>query len=178
MPIFFVEKMWKAFAVQKLFSSLQQKNFSVFGYKVVKHLTSWPLNELFKLTMLWTTGPWLLKVSAVYASWMANSFKSYQHNNHSNLEWDNTVHLSFMKHWSMPWEYTMTISCISQYNSFGWKASKCTKVLWKVKASQMLGTPPLETYFTHWFSLADLFFLFITPGQGQLNPMGHETKFL
>ena len=33
------------------------KNFSVFGYEVVKHLTSWPLNELGKLTMLWTTGP-------------------------------------------------------------------------------------------------------------------------
>ena len=33
------------------------KNFSVFCYKVVKHLTSWPLNELVKLTMLWTTGP-------------------------------------------------------------------------------------------------------------------------
>ena len=28
------------------------KNFSVLGYKVVKHLTSRPLNELVKLTML------------------------------------------------------------------------------------------------------------------------------
>ena len=34
------------------------KNISVFGYKVVKYLRSWPLNELVKLTMLWTTGPW------------------------------------------------------------------------------------------------------------------------
>ena len=33
------------------------KNISVFGYKVVKHLTSWPLNELVKLTMFWTTWP-------------------------------------------------------------------------------------------------------------------------
>ena len=33
------------------------KNFSVFVYKVIKHLTNWPLNELVKLTMLWTTGP-------------------------------------------------------------------------------------------------------------------------
>ena len=48
--------MWEAFAVQKSFSYLFNKNFSVFGYKV-KHLTSWPLNELVKLTMLWTTGP-------------------------------------------------------------------------------------------------------------------------
>ena len=39
------------------FSHFLTKNFSVFGYKVVKHLTSWPLNELVKLTMLWTTGP-------------------------------------------------------------------------------------------------------------------------
>ena len=33
------------------------KNISVFGYKAAKHLTSWPLNELVKLTMLWTTVP-------------------------------------------------------------------------------------------------------------------------
>ena len=41
----------------KSFSHFCNKNFSVFGYKVIKHLTSWPLNELVKLTMLWTTGP-------------------------------------------------------------------------------------------------------------------------
>ena len=57
MPIFFVEKMWEAFAVQKPFLIFSTKNISVFGNKVVKHLTSWPLNELVKLTMLWTTGP-------------------------------------------------------------------------------------------------------------------------
>ena len=57
MPIFFDEKMWEAFAVQKLVSFFQQENISVFGNKVLKHLTSWPLNELVKLTMLWTTGP-------------------------------------------------------------------------------------------------------------------------
>ena len=34
------------------------KTISVFAYKVIKHLTSWSLNELVKLTMLWTTGPW------------------------------------------------------------------------------------------------------------------------
>ena len=55
MPIFFAEKMWEAFAKASLIFST--KNFSVFGYKVVKDLTSWPLNELVKLTMLWTTGP-------------------------------------------------------------------------------------------------------------------------
>ena len=43
------------------FCSFSTKNISVFGYKVVKHLTSWPLNELVKLTMLWTTGPWFIE---------------------------------------------------------------------------------------------------------------------
>ena len=46
---------WKN--VCKSFSHFFNKNISVFGYKVIKHLTSWPLNELVKLTMLWTTGP-------------------------------------------------------------------------------------------------------------------------
>ena len=43
--------------MQKLFNAKAfligfQKNISVFGYKVIKHLTSGPLNELVKLTML------------------------------------------------------------------------------------------------------------------------------
>ena len=42
--------MWKA--------SLIFSTKSVFGYKVIKHLRSRLLNELVKLTMLWTTGPW------------------------------------------------------------------------------------------------------------------------
>ena len=48
-----------AFALQKILSFFSTKNIPVFGYKVVKHLTSWPLNELVNLTMPWTTGPWL-----------------------------------------------------------------------------------------------------------------------
>ena len=44
---FFVEKLEKQKPL--IFST---KNFSVLGYKFVKHLTSWPLNELVKLTML------------------------------------------------------------------------------------------------------------------------------
>ena len=35
----------------KSFSHIFNKNVSVFGYKVVKHLTSLPLNELVKLMM-------------------------------------------------------------------------------------------------------------------------------
>ena len=41
----------------KRFSHFFNKNISVFSNKVVKYLTSWPLNELVKLMMLWTTGP-------------------------------------------------------------------------------------------------------------------------
>ena len=33
------------------------KNISVFGYKVVKHLTSWPIKKFVRLTMLWTNWP-------------------------------------------------------------------------------------------------------------------------
>ena len=47
--------------MQKLFSFFSTKSISVFGYKAVKHLSSWPLNELVKLTMLCTTGPWNAK---------------------------------------------------------------------------------------------------------------------
>ena len=52
------------------FSFFQQKNIRVFDYKVVKHFTSWPLNGLIKLTMLWTNGPrwfFLFSVCICYA---------------------------------------------------------------------------------------------------------------
>ena len=55
MPVVFVEKKMRSF------SHLFNKNFSIFGYKVVKDLMSWPLNELVQLTMLWTTWPWCLR---------------------------------------------------------------------------------------------------------------------
>ena len=57
MPISFVEKIWEAFAVQKLLSFFQQKISVYFGYIDLKHLTSWLLNELVNVTKLWTTGP-------------------------------------------------------------------------------------------------------------------------
>ena len=47
----------RSFCIAIASLNFSTKSFSVFGYKVVKHLTSWPLNELVKLTMLWTTGP-------------------------------------------------------------------------------------------------------------------------
>ena len=39
-------------AWQKLLSFFFNKNISVVGFKVVKHVTSWPLSELIKLTIL------------------------------------------------------------------------------------------------------------------------------
>ena len=56
---FFAEKMWVAFAVQlqKLLTSFQQKISEyciIESAKTVKEMT---LNELVKLTTLWTTGP-------------------------------------------------------------------------------------------------------------------------
>ena len=53
------------------------KNISMFGYKVVKHLTSWPLNELVKLRMLWTTGPWL--------SFISGSLKPYKFSGNNSI---------------------------------------------------------------------------------------------
>ena len=53
----------RSFCSAKASLIFSTKNISVFGYKVVKHLTSWPLNELVKLTMLWTTGPRYLQTS-------------------------------------------------------------------------------------------------------------------
>ena len=54
----FVEKM-------QSFSHFFNKNISVFAYKVVKHLRSWPLNELVKLTLLWTTVPRCINTSLI-----------------------------------------------------------------------------------------------------------------
>ena len=48
---------WKnvrSFCIAKASLIFSTKNFGVFGYKVVKHLTKGPLNKLVKLTMLWT----------------------------------------------------------------------------------------------------------------------------
>ena len=52
-----ISQICKYFSFKKYEKLLQcsffnKKNVSVFCYKVIKHLTSWPLNELIKLTML------------------------------------------------------------------------------------------------------------------------------
>ena len=46
MPLFLVDKNVKSFCIAKDSLTFSAKKISVFGYKVVKHLTSGPLNEL------------------------------------------------------------------------------------------------------------------------------------
>ena len=73
---FFVEKIQEAFAMQMLLSFFQLNNFNVFGYKVIKYLMSWPLNELVELTMLWTTRPSSLVLSLLLAWSIHKSWES------------------------------------------------------------------------------------------------------
>ena len=59
MLIFFAEKMWVAFAVQKLLTFFfSAKNISILYIESAKTINEMTLNELVKLTTLWTTGPW------------------------------------------------------------------------------------------------------------------------
>ena len=55
---FFAEKMWVAFAVQKILTFFQQKKIRILYIESTKTVNEMTLNELVKLTMLWTTGPW------------------------------------------------------------------------------------------------------------------------
>ena len=54
---FFVEKMWVAFAMQKLLTFFSAKNIGILCIESAKTVNEMTLNELVKLTMLWTTGP-------------------------------------------------------------------------------------------------------------------------
>ena len=55
---FFAEKMWEA-AVQKL-HIFSAKNIRIVYIESAKTVNEMTLNELVKLTMLWTTGPWYI----------------------------------------------------------------------------------------------------------------------
>ena len=59
---FFAEKMWVAFAVQKLLTFFSAKNIRILYIESAKTVNEMTLNELVKLTTLWTTGPWTLAV--------------------------------------------------------------------------------------------------------------------
>ena len=68
-------KMWVAFAVQKLLTFFQQKATHIFSAKNIrilciesaKTVNERTLNELVKLTTLWTTGPWYISYSSIKA---------------------------------------------------------------------------------------------------------------
>ena len=51
---FFAEKMWVAFATH-IFSA---KNITILYIESAKIANEMTLNELVKLTTIWTTGPW------------------------------------------------------------------------------------------------------------------------
>ena len=53
--------MWITFALQKLLTFLQQ-NISVFENTLATIVNEFVINEVLKLTMLWTTRPWILHI--------------------------------------------------------------------------------------------------------------------
>ena len=55
---FFAEKMWVAFAFQKLLTFFQQKNIIILYIESAKTVNEMTVYELVKLTTLWTTGLW------------------------------------------------------------------------------------------------------------------------
>ena len=57
---FFAEKMWVAFAVQKLLTFFSAKTIRILCIESAKTVNEMTLNELVKLTTLWTTGPRML----------------------------------------------------------------------------------------------------------------------
>ena len=52
--------MWVAFTVQKLLTNFSAKNIRIVYIESAKTVNEMTLNELVKLTTLWTTGPWVL----------------------------------------------------------------------------------------------------------------------
>ena len=54
---FFAEKMWVAFALQKLLTFYSAKNIRILYIESAKTVNEMTLNELVKLTKLWTTEP-------------------------------------------------------------------------------------------------------------------------
>ena len=63
----FAEKMWVAFAVQKLLTFFQQKIIRIVYIESAKTVNEMTLNKLVKLTRLWTTGP--LSVPVILKFW-------------------------------------------------------------------------------------------------------------
>ena len=60
---FFAEKIWVAFAVQKLLTFFSAKNIRILCIESARTVNEMTLNELVKLTTLWTTGPRKIKLT-------------------------------------------------------------------------------------------------------------------
>ena len=60
---FFAEKMWVAFALQKLLTFFSAKNIRILYIESAKTVNEMTLNELVKLMTLWTTEPSLLNTT-------------------------------------------------------------------------------------------------------------------
>ena len=75
---FFAEKMWVAFAVQKLLTFFQQKNIRILYLESAKTVNEMTLNELVKLTTLWTTGPWTSFIMFHMRNGFASRFSPFQ----------------------------------------------------------------------------------------------------
>ena len=98
---FFAEKMWVAFAVQKLLTFFQQKNIRILYIESAKTVNEMTLNELVKLTMLWTTGPWILSSVFLCHWWILNGlthFWTRGPKGQTSLTWNNLskCHLRFL----------------------------------------------------------------------------------
>ena len=68
----FAEKMWVASAVQKLLTFFSAKNIRILYIESAKTVNKMTLNELVKLTTLWTTGPrfiWLRQTRSWLYIW-------------------------------------------------------------------------------------------------------------
>ena len=92
---------WKhvrSFCIAKASLIFFNKIFNVFGYIVIKHLTSWPLNYFVKLTMLWTTGPWYI----ITSRWQ--TFQIYCNNYFLALSLMNLCMASFINRVLIKWQ--------------------------------------------------------------------------
>ena len=79
---FFAEKMWVPFAVQKLLTFFSAKNIRILYIESAKTVNEMILNKLFKLTTLWTTGPWKVLYSFDWAPVWGNVVITLQQNFH------------------------------------------------------------------------------------------------
>ena len=77
--IFLLEKMWVAFAMQKLLTFFQQKNINVFENTLIATtVNEFVINELVKLMMLWTTGPCCFQWTTSHVPYLSQVFRQIQ----------------------------------------------------------------------------------------------------